>query len=186
MPVANGFTISAKIYTVPGQVAYANTRKVVLQNVDAVVFIADSQRNATSANAWSFQDLGNNLKELKVEVENLPLVVQFNKRDLPDIRPMKELEEAWKARGMPVYAASAIRRDGVMSTLEGILRLLYRNLAGPCPWSRPVASARTSSCAPFATTSMPRSISMPCTSRSRTSTPARDFSGHRERRRRAD
>ena len=63
VPVGRGFTLSSKLYTVPGQVAYNNTRKIVLQNVDAVVFVADSQRSATAANAYSFQNLCNNLKE---------------------------------------------------------------------------------------------------------------------------
>ena len=133
VPVGNGFTLSAKLYTVPGQVAYDNTRKVVLQNVDAVVFVADSQQSASSANAYSFQNLCNNLKELKVDPDTLPLVVQFNKRDLPDVRPMSELEEAWKRRGVPVYAAAAIRRDGVMSTLEGVLRVSFRAVARSIP-----------------------------------------------------
>jgi signal recognition particle receptor subunit beta len=136
VPLGNGFTISAKIYTVPGQVAYNNTRKIVLQNVDGVVFVADSQRSAASANAYSFQNLGNNLKELKIDPDSVPLVVQFNKRDLPDVRPMSELEPGWKARGVPVFAAAAVRREGVMTTLEGILRLSFRNISEKIPTVR--------------------------------------------------
>jgi signal recognition particle receptor subunit beta len=133
VPLGNGFTISAKLYTVPGQVAYNNTRKIVLQNVDAVVFVADSQRTAASANAYSFQNLCNNLKELKIDSETVPLVVQFNKRDMPDVRPMAELEAAWKERGVPVFAATAIRRDGVMTTLEGVLRVTFRSISEKIP-----------------------------------------------------
>jgi signal recognition particle receptor subunit beta len=133
VPVGRGFTLSSKLYTVPGQVAYNNTRKVVLQNVDGVVFVADSQRSATAANAYSFQNLCNNLKELKIDPDQVPLVVQFNKRDLSDIRPMSELETAWKARGVPVCAAAAVKREGVMTTLESVLRTTFRHLTEKMP-----------------------------------------------------
>lgn len=133
VPFGNGYKLSAKLYTVPGQVAYNHTRKLVLQNVDGLVFVADSQRSAAQANAYSFQNLQNNLRALRIDPAAVPLLVQFNKRDLPDVRPMEELEAVWKARGIPVCAASAVRCEGVMETLEGILRITFRALAEKAP-----------------------------------------------------
>lgn len=133
VPFGNGYKLSAKLYTVPGQVAYNHTRKLVLQNVDGLVFVADSQRTAAQANAYSFQNLQNNLRALRIDPNSVPLLVQFNKRDLPDVRPMEELESVWKARGIPVCAASAVRCEGVLETLEGILRITFRALAEKAP-----------------------------------------------------
>ena len=136
VPLGGGSRLSAKLYTVPGQMTYAHTRKLVLQNVDGIVFVADSQRDMAHQNGESFQDLARNLRDLQVVLESVPLVVQFNKRDLPDVRPMAELEAAWKARGVPVLPASAARGDGVLETLEQVLRLTFRSLVERVPLVR--------------------------------------------------
>lgn len=129
----DGYTLSAKLFTVPGQVAYNHTRKLVLQNVDGLVFVADSQRTQAKANAYSFQNLQNNLRALQIDPDAIPLVMQFNKRDLTDVRPMAELEAAWKARGVPVTASSAVTGEGIMETLEEVLRVTFRAFADRQP-----------------------------------------------------
>ncbi|MEM7246451.1 MAG: hypothetical protein AAF533_13960 [Acidobacteriota bacterium] len=133
VPFGNGYTLSAQLYTVPGQVAYNHTRKMVLQGVDGLVFVADSQPSAVKANAFSFQNLMNNLEELKVDGKSMPLVVQFNKRDLPGVRPMEELTAAWKARGVPCYPAIASKGEGVLETLVGALRKTFRAVVRSVP-----------------------------------------------------
>jgi signal recognition particle receptor subunit beta len=136
VPLGGGYRLSAKLYTVPGQTSYSHTRKLVLQNVDGIVFVADSQREMARANGESFQDLQRNLRDLKIDPATLPMVVQFNKRDLPDVRPMAELEAAWKARGIPVLAASAMRSEGVVETLEAVLLATFRGLVERVPLMR--------------------------------------------------
>ena len=85
----NGFSVKIKLFTVPGQVMHKSTRKVVLAGADAVVFVADSQRSAASANAYSWRDMEANLKSNGIDFEQIPKVVQFNKRDLPDVKPLE-------------------------------------------------------------------------------------------------
>ena len=136
VPLGGGYTLSAKLYTVPGQIAYSQTRKLVLQNVDGVVFVADSRRDAAQANAESFQDLHRNLKALNIDPASVPVVVQFNKRDLPDVKPLEELAAAWKARGVPVCGASAMTGEGVFETLELMLRRMYADLVAKLPMIR--------------------------------------------------
>ena len=84
----NGFSVKIKLFTVPGQVMHKSTRKVVLAGADAVAFIADSQRSGASANAYSWRDMEANLKSNGIDFEQIPKVVQFNKRDLPDVKPL--------------------------------------------------------------------------------------------------
>ncbi len=144
VPLGGGYGFSAKLYTVPGQITYTQTRKLVLQNVDGLVFVADSQRSQARANGESFEDLQRNLRDLHIDPASVPLVVQFNKRDLPDVRPMAELEAAWKARGVPVLAATASAREGVVETLEEILRLTFRSLAERVPTLRKLGVSEAS------------------------------------------
>ena len=92
-----GFSVKIKLFTVPGQVMHKSTRKVVLAGADAVVFVADSQRSAVGANAYSFRDMEANLKANGFDIERIPKDVQFNKRDLPDVNPLQEIKDAWKA-----------------------------------------------------------------------------------------
>ncbi len=89
---SGGFSIKTKVFTVPGQVMHKSTRKVVLSGADAVAFVADSQRASASANAYSWRDMGANLKSNGIDFDAMPKVVQFNKRDLPDVKPLQSIK----------------------------------------------------------------------------------------------
>jgi hypothetical protein len=123
---ATGFSVKLKVFTVPGQVMHKSTRKVVLAGADAVAFIADSQRSSASANAYSFRDMEANLKSNGLDFATLPRVIQFNKRDLPDIKPLAEIRKAWG--DVPTFPAVATRGEGVVETFRELLRLTYRSL----------------------------------------------------------
>jgi signal recognition particle receptor subunit beta len=128
--VAGGMTLRIKIFTVPGQVLHSSTRRLVLQGADGVAFIADSQISETEHNAASFLDLRQNLKELGLSPKALPLVIQFNKRDLDRIRSDDELA-ALAARGRePVFKGSAVHGQGVLETFFGLLHLTWTKLDG--------------------------------------------------------
>jgi mutual gliding-motility protein MglA len=124
----SGLSITLKVFTVPGQVIHNATRKLVLQGADAVAFIADSQVSETSANQESFLNLKQNLKENGLNLKSMPLVIQFNKRDLPNVRSDEELD-AMASRGRePVYKAVATRGDGVVETLLGLIDVTWEKL----------------------------------------------------------
>jgi hypothetical protein len=127
----SGFTTRFQLYTVPGQVYYQTTRKLVLQGADGVVFVADSQSRQLQENVESFQDLHANLAEQGVDARTMPLVIQYNKQDLPGelITPVPELDEALNFRGVPSYAADALHGPGVFETLRGISELVLRKLS---------------------------------------------------------
>jgi signal recognition particle receptor subunit beta len=122
----SGFSVKLKLFTVPGQVMHKSTRKVVLAGADAVAFIADSQRPSAGANAYSWRDMEANLKSNGIDFANMPKVVQFNKRDLPDVKPLQEIKQAWG--DIPTYPAVAIRGEGVLETFRALLRSLYRSM----------------------------------------------------------
>ncbi len=122
----NGFAVKIKLFTVPGQVMHKSTRKVVLAGADAVAFVADSQRSSASANAYSWRDMEANLKSNGIDFAAIPKVVQFNKRDLPDVKPLREIREAWG--DIPTFPAVAIRGEGVLETFRELLRQLHRSL----------------------------------------------------------
>ena len=121
-----GFSVKMKLFTVPGQVMHKSTRKVVLAGADAVVFVADSQRSAASANAYSWRDMQANLKAHGIDAGSLPTVVQFNKRDLPDVKPLNEIKEQWG--DTPTFPAVATRGEGIIETFRELMRVLYRGL----------------------------------------------------------
>jgi hypothetical protein len=121
-----GFAVKLKLFTVPGQVMHKSTRKVVLAGADAVAFVADSQRSSASANAYSYRDMEANLKSNGLDFDAIPKVVQFNKRDLPDIKPLAEIRKAWG--DIPTYPAVATRGEGVIETFRELMRLTYRSL----------------------------------------------------------
>ena len=122
----NGFSVKIKLFTVPGQVMHKSTRKVVLAGADAVAFVADSQRSGSSANAYSWRDMEANLKSNGLDFERMPKVVQFNKRDLPDVKPLQEIKQAWG--DVPTFPAVAIRGEGVIETFRELLCLVYRSI----------------------------------------------------------
>jgi signal recognition particle receptor subunit beta len=127
---AGGMTMRIKIFTVPGQVLHASTRRLVLQGADGVAFIADSQVVETEHNAASFLDLRQNLKDLGLNLKALPLVIQFNKRDLDRVRSDDEIG-ALASRGRePVFKASAVHGKGVIETFFGLLHLTWSKLDG--------------------------------------------------------
>ncbi len=123
-----GFNTRIQLYTVPGQVFYNTTRKLVLKGVDGVVFVADSQRPMLQANVDSLKNLEENLGELGLSLESLPIALQYNKRDLPDVCSVEELDQALNRRGWPSFEASAVSGKGVFETLKGISKLTLINL----------------------------------------------------------
>jgi hypothetical protein len=125
-----------KVFTVPGQVIHNATRRLVLQGADGVAFIADSQLSETRANAESFVNLKQNLREQGVEIASLPLVIQFNKRDLPAVRSDAELGELARKGREPVFRAVAVRGEGVAETFAGLLRLVLARLEAQADLAR--------------------------------------------------
>src|SRR5215210_7792279 len=130
-----GFNTRIQLYTVPGQVFYNTTRKLVLKGVDGVVFVADSQRPMLQANSDSFHNLEENLAEMGLSVDTLPIVLQFNKRDLPDILSVEEMNAALNRANWPHVEACAVSGVGVFETLKEISRVtllsLKKRLARP-------------------------------------------------------
>src|SRR4051794_23968481 len=125
-----GMSLRIKVFTVPGQVLHSSTRRLVLQGADGVAFIADSQIAETENNAASFLDLRSNLKELGLSVKTLPLVIQFNKRDMPNVRSDAEIEQLAQKGKEPVFKASAVKGDGVLESFFGLLHLTWSKLEG--------------------------------------------------------
>jgi mutual gliding-motility protein MglA len=115
-----GFKTRFQLYTVPGQVFYNSTRKLVLRGVDGIVFVADSQLPMLDANLESFNNLGANLAELGLNIDEIPLVFQYNKRDLKNVLPVDDLNRSLNPRGLPYFEASALQGNGVFETLKGI------------------------------------------------------------------
>ena len=129
----SGFATRFQLYTVPGQVYYAATRKLVLQGVDGVVFVADSQSRQLAENIESLQDLHANLADEGLDPRTIPLVMQYNKRDLPtgEISAVDDLDETLNFRGVPHYPAAAISGKGVFETLRSISTLVLSRLSAP-------------------------------------------------------
>jgi signal recognition particle receptor subunit beta len=123
-----GMSLRVKVFTVPGQVVHTSTRKLVLQGADGIAFIADSQTSETENNAASFLDLRENLKEMGRPLKEVPLVIQFNKRDLKDVRTDAEIDELARKGREPVYKASAVNGQGVLESFFGLLDRSWRKL----------------------------------------------------------
>jgi hypothetical protein len=121
-------SLRLKVFTVPGQVLHSSTRRLVLQGADGVAFIADSQVAETENNAACFMDLRSNLKELGLSVKTLPLVIQFNKRDMPGIRSDGEIADLAQKGREPVFTAIAVKGDGVLESFFGLLHLTWSKL----------------------------------------------------------
>lgn len=116
------------LYTVPGQVYYVGSRKLVLQGADGVVFVADSQRRCMGANAESVRDMEKNLRELGYNPHTMPLVLQCNKRDLPDIAPVPLLQQRLGFDGAPCFASVATEGNAVFDTLKAIINLVIKQV----------------------------------------------------------
>ena len=123
-----GMKTRIQLYTVPGQVFYDATRKLVLRGADAVVFVADSQAQALDGNKESFQNLIENLKEQGVSLEKMPHVIQFNKRDTPNALPVEILDREINRYGAPTFEACATQGRGVRETLKGVAMLVLKRL----------------------------------------------------------
>ncbi|MEK7713117.1 MAG: GTPase domain-containing protein [Deltaproteobacteria bacterium] len=123
-----GFKVRFHLYTVPGQIFYDASRKLILKGVDGVVFVADSQVERMEANIESFENLAINLKEQGYDLEKLPYVVQYNKRDLPNAAPLEELRNLLNPKGIPEFEACAATGEGVFETLKGISKLVLTEL----------------------------------------------------------
>ncbi|MBU3054817.1 GTP-binding protein [Pseudomonas indica] len=121
-----GLDLRLKLYTVPGQVQHDSTRKAVLSRADGVIFVADSQLSQQDNNATAFDNLADNLQKLGMDIESLPLVVQFNKRDLPDAIDEATLQARWaQTPWSPLSLASALNGEGVVESFRQLLRRLY-------------------------------------------------------------
>ncbi len=121
-------SLRLKVFTVPGQVLHGSTRRLVLQGADGVAFIADSQLSETENNAASFLDLRANMKELGVALRDTPLILQFNKRDLPDVRADAEIDMLAQRGREPVFKATALTGEGVLESFFGLLKLTWSKL----------------------------------------------------------
>lgn len=121
----SGLRIKLKVYTVPGQVRHDATRKAVLQRADGVVFVADSQTSQMGNNFESFDNLEKNIALVGLSFDRLPLVIQFNKRDLPAIVSADELHETWGPTGLPVVHASALQGWGIVETFREIVERTF-------------------------------------------------------------
>lgn len=121
-----GFKTKFQLYTVPGQVIYNTTRQLVLRGVDGIVFVADSQYDKMAENVESFTNLDDNLKSLKLNLTDIPYVLQYNKRDLPNIAPVEYMDFLLnnKDTQVPAFESSAAKCEGVFETLNMITRLL--------------------------------------------------------------
>lgn len=124
----SGLLVKFQLFTVPGQVAHNGTRKAVLSRADGAVFVADSQRNQSSNNAVSFENLIANAGTVGIDVANFPLVVQYNKRDMVDILTEAEIAERWSKAPWPVVLGSALQGIGVKETFGTLLRPVYDRL----------------------------------------------------------
>jgi mutual gliding-motility protein MglA len=123
-----GFKVRFHLYTVPGQVFYDASRKLILKGVDGVVFVADSQQERLDSNIESLENLKDNLEEQGYQLENLPFIIQYNKCDLPNLTPIAELRNLLNPDGVPEFQACALSGDGVFETLKAVAKLILVDL----------------------------------------------------------
>jgi signal recognition particle receptor subunit beta len=122
------FNLKIQLYTVPGQVFYNETRKLVLKGADAVVFVADSQASMVDSTRESFENLIENMKENQIDPDDTPIVIQYNKRDIPGVPPVEELAEQLGLEGYPHTEAAAIKGEGVMETFKLVSKITAKHL----------------------------------------------------------
>jgi len=122
------YKVRFHLYTVPGQVFYNATRKLVLKGADGVIFVADSQRGALDANLESIANLRDNFSEQGINLSDFPMVIQYNKRDLPDVLTVEELNAAMNPRYVSFYEAVATTGDGVLKTFTAISKLVLQDM----------------------------------------------------------
>jgi signal recognition particle receptor subunit beta len=122
------FNLKIQLYTVPGQVFYNETRKLVLKGADAVVFVSDSQPSMVESTRESFANLMENLQQNNIDPNDTPIVIQFNKRDIPGVLSIEQLQEALGLEGYPYTEAAAIKGEGVMETFHLVSRITAKHL----------------------------------------------------------
>ncbi|PYQ28208.1 MAG: hypothetical protein DMF56_17395 [Acidobacteria bacterium] len=122
------FNLKIQLYTVPGQVFYNETRKLVLKGADSVVFVCDSQPTMVESNRDSFANLMDNLEQNQIDPNDTPIVIQYNKRDLPNAVPVEELQEKLGFDGFPYTEASALQGEGVMETFKLVSKITAKHL----------------------------------------------------------
>ncbi len=128
IPSLNDYKIKLKLYTVPGQVKYASTRRAVLAATDGVVFVVDSQNNLIRENKESLKDLSSNLKFYNFDINTIPIVIQYNKRDLKNILPLKECKGHYNIKNWPDFPTIAINGTGVLDAFFEISKLVITKL----------------------------------------------------------
>lgn len=127
--LVSGFRTRIQLYTVPGQVYYGATRRLVLRGADGVVFVIDSQRERFDENFESYRSLHEHLLEEGYQPRDFPLVLQYNKRDLPGVLTTAELDDAFNFRELPSFPAVAVEGDGVFPTLKSVSSLVLQSLS---------------------------------------------------------
>jgi mutual gliding-motility protein MglA len=138
-----GYKTKFQLYTVPGQVIYNTTRQLVLRGVDGIVFVADFQYDKMSENVESFANLEENLRALRLNIADIPYVLQYNKRDLPNVAPVEYLDFLLNNREVqvPSFEAAAPKCEGVFETLNMITRMLLHKLLSQTTSQKPAAAA---------------------------------------------
>ncbi|MBW2146163.1 MAG: GTPase domain-containing protein [Deltaproteobacteria bacterium] len=121
MGTLSGFRVKVQLFTVPGQIKYEETRKLVLRSTDGVVFVADSQASMMDFNIESFKSMLENLKANNLDFETIPFVIQYNKQDLENLSPIEELDERLNSRKVPTFRSVATTGEGVMETYHAII-----------------------------------------------------------------
>ena len=124
-----GFRTRFHLYTVPGQVYYDASRRLILRGVDGIIFVADSLISRFEANVESLYNLHENLAEHDLKLENVPFALQYNKRDLKDIIPVADLQDEMNPQGYPAFEAIATQGVGVFDTLKSVSKMVLRKLA---------------------------------------------------------
>ena len=157
-----GMKTRIQLYTVPGQVFYNATRRMVLKGADCVVFVADSQEAMIDADLDSLANLKENLEVNEINPDEIPMVLQYNKRDLPNALPVEILNERLNPRGVPFFEAVAKKGIGVEETLKGATTLVFKSLAGKYGGGgRPAAMRTGAQPAPAARRRPPRPARRP-------------------------
>ena len=130
LPAIRGFKTRLHLYTVPGQVFYKASRKLIMKGADGVIFVADSQRERHEANLVALDDLQENLSEYGYDINRIPFVIQYNKRDLPNILPVDELRQDLNSWGVPDFESIACAPDGpgVFDTLKAVAKMILVEL----------------------------------------------------------
>jgi mutual gliding-motility protein MglA len=146
--VISGMKVRLQLYTVPGQVFYNATRKLVLKGVDGIVFVVDSQLPALTANVESLRNLEDNLADLNLTLDQVPFVFQYNKRDIRNIHSVEKLNETLNPKGYPHFEAAALHGVGVFETLKGISRIAIQSVRHKLATSAPGARSEQSQAEP--------------------------------------